>query len=308
MRVLAAIPARNERTAIGSVVTLAKKHVDTVLVVDDGSSDKTALIAKLAGAEVIRHEVNRGKGEAMLTALKWADRNKYDIIVFLDGDGQHDPDAIPDLLKPIIRDEADITVGSRWLHEEGLSEMPIHRVLGNWVLSTTTSLSLSKFIRDSQSGFRAFHMRTVPSFLQSMETGFAVESEMIALADKAGFQWIEVGIKASYHNIEDRSTQGPFTHGLSVLGRALRVMRLNKPGRFFGSMSFIFYFLTFGIVIWGRMSYPNEPLLPLGVLYVVASLIIVGSFFMFSAIMLSGLNRISDRIFKIVLEIIERSK
>lgn len=307
MKVLAAIPARNEKKAIASVVMLASEHVDKVLVVDDGSTDKTALIAKVAGAEVVSHAVNRGKGEAILTAFKWANKNDFDVIVFIDGDGQHDPDAIPDVVEPIKNNRADITIGSRWHHEQGLAQMPFHRMLGNWVLSTTTSLSLSKVIRDSQSGFRAFHMRTLPSFLQAMESGFAVESEMIALADKAGFKWVEVGITASYGDL-DSNTQGPLTHGFSVLGKALRVLRINKPGRFFGSMAFVFFLLGLGVALWGRFAFPEEKLLPLGALYVVASSIIIGGFFMFSAIMLSGINRISDRIFKLVLAIIESSR
>jgi len=307
MKVLAAIPAYNERKAIGSVVTLSREYVDSVLVVDDGSTDKTPLIALLAGAEVVSHKVNRGKGEAILTAMKWASRNGFDIIVFIDADGQHNPAAIPSLVNPIKDNEVDITIGSRWHHEEGLSEMPIHRMLGNWVLSTTTSLSLSKVIRDSQSGFRAFHMKTLNSFLQSMETGFAVESEMIALADKDGFRWKEVGVTASYGDL-DLSSQGPWTHGISVLGRALRVLRLNKPGRFFGSASFLFFFFALGVAIWGRITFPGEPLLPIGALYIVASLTIIGGFLMFSAIMLSGLNRISDRIFRIMLEILTSKK
>lgn len=306
MKVLAAIPAWNERKAIASVVLLTKKHVDAVLVIDDGSTDKTALIAKLTGAEVIQHKTNLGKGGALATALKWADRHEFDIIVFIDGDGQHDPGAIPDLIEPIRNGEVDITIGSRWHHGEGLSQMPFHRILGNWVLSTTTSLSLSKVIRDSQSGYRAFHMRTLNSFLQSMESGFAVESEMIALADKAGFKWKEVGIKANYGEL-DTSTQGPWIHGLKVLGRALRVLRLNKPGRFFGSISIFSFVSAIAFAFWGRYTYPDENLLPLGALYIVASLTIIGGFFMFSAIMLSGLNRLSDRIFRIVLDIMKNS-
>ncbi|MGA1819605.1 MAG: glycosyltransferase family 2 protein [Thermoplasmatota archaeon] len=307
MKVVAAIPACNERKAIASVVMLAKEHVDTVLVVDDGSTDKTALLAKLAGAEVIQHTQNLGKGAALVTALKWADKNGYDIAVQVDGDGQHDPGAIPVLIDPIKSGRVDITIGSRWYHEEGLSEMPVHRIIGNWVLSTTTSLSLSKLLRDSQSGFRAFHMRTLPSFLQAMESGFAVESEMIALADNAGFKWEEVGIKASYGEL-DSSTQGPLVHGLSVLGKALKLLRISKPGRFFGSLSVVSFLVAIGIAAWGRFVFPEENLLPLGALYIVASLIIVGGFFMFSAIMLSGLNRISEKVFKIVLDIIGSSK
>lgn len=307
MKIAAAIPARNENKAIGSVVYLTSQYVDEVLVVDDGSTDNTALIAKLAGAKVISHKVNKGKGAAIVTALKWAKKKKVDIIVFIDGDGQHDPAAIPELVEPIINDEADITIGSRWIHEEGRSEMPFHRILGNWVLSTATSLSLKKMIRDSQSGYRAIHMRTNSAFMQAMETGFAVESEMIALADQAGFRWKEVGVKANYSEL-DTSTESSWYHGISVLGRAMRVLRIHKPVRFFGSLSVLSFLSAVGIAIWGRIMYPRENLLPLGALYMVASLTIIGGFFMFSGIMLSGMNRISERVFKIVGEMLSRKK
>lgn len=307
MKVLTIIPARNEQKAIGSVVMLSRKYVDRVLVIDDGSSDKTALVAKLSGADVVRHNVNKGKGEAMLTGLKWASENDFEIVVFIDGDGQHDPAAIPSLIKPIKDGEVDITIGSRWHHVEGLSEMPFKRVLGNWILSTTTSLSLSKVIRDSQSGFRAFHMRTLESLLTTSESGFAIESEMIALADKAGFRWKEIGIKASYKDL-NTSTHTAWYHGLTVLAKALRVMRLNKPGRFFGSFSFLCFLISLGFVIWGRYRFPDENLLPIIYLYIISFFIIVGGFSMFSAIMLSGLNVVSNKIFKIVLEMVTKVK
>lgn len=304
-KVAAAIPAKNEQRAIGSIVKLASKHVDKVLVVDDGSTDKTALVALLAGAEVMSHKVNRGKGAAIVTALKWAMEEDIDIVVFIDGDGQHDPDAIPDLLSPILYDEADITIGSRWHHEKGLKEMPLHRYAGNWVLSTATSLSLSKVIRDSQSGFRAFHRRTLSAFMQSMEVGFAVESEMIALADKAGFRWKEVGIKASYIDV-DANSESAWYHGFSVLGKALRILRLNKPGRFFGALSVSSFIMVVILGFLGRLLFPEENLLPIGLMYLISFFIITGGFFMFSGIMLSGINRTSDKIFTIVGKIMKK--
>ncbi|HHD16108.1 MAG TPA: glycosyltransferase family 2 protein [Euryarchaeota archaeon] len=305
IKVAVAIPAKNEQRTIGSIVMLSKKHADKVLVVNDGSTDKTALVALLAGAEVLSHKYNKGKGAAIVTALKWAVKENIDIIIFIDGDGQHDPGAIPDLIKPILWDDTDISIGSRWHHEQGLREMPFHRMLGNWVLSTATSLSLSKMIRDSQSGYRAFHRRTFPAFMQAMEIGFAVESEMIALADKAGFRWKEVGIKASYFGL-DANTESSWYHGFTVLGKALRLLRLQKPGRFFGALSVFSFFLVITLAFWGKTAYPDEKLLPLWMLYFVAFFIITGGFFMFAAIMLSGMNRISERIFKSVMQLIER--
>ncbi len=122
MKVLAAIPCYNERLAIGSVALLARNHVDEVLVIDDGSSDGTA-----AGASVIRHEQNKGKGAAVKTALHYAAANDFDALVLLDGDGQHDPAQIPWLLQPIPDGTADIVIGSR-----ELTQMPRLRLSTNF--------------------------------------------------------------------------------------------------------------------------------------------------------------------------------
>lgn len=303
MKVAVAIPAKNEQRAIGSVVLLAKKYADRVLVVDDGSTDKTSLIAYLSGAEVTRHKANKGKGAAIVTALKWAILEKVDVIVFLDGDGQHDPAAIPDLVKPIKKGEAEITIGSRWLQNGGLKEMPLHRMLGNWVLSTATSLSLSKTIKDSQSGYRAFSSKTFPAFMESMEDGFAVESEMITLADKAGFKWTEVGISAKYKDL-DANTESAWYHGLSVLGRAMKILRIQKPARFFGVFSFLSFIMMMLFSFLGITVKAFEG--SLVIWYLVAFFIIIGGFFMFSAIMLSGMNRISKRIFQTFMKVYEK--
>ncbi|MFO8051843.1 MAG: glycosyltransferase family 2 protein, partial [Thermoplasmatota archaeon] len=292
MKRAVAIAARNEQRTIASVVMLSREHADRVLVVDDGSTDRTALLARLAGAEVISHGMNKGKGGAIATALRWAKREDVDVIVFVDGDGQHDPGHIPELLGPIERGEVDITIGSRWHHDQGLKEMPVHRILGNWVLSQATSLSLSKLIRDSQSGFRAFHIRTLDSFLHSMETGFAVESEMITLADAKGYTWKEVGITAQYDSL-DANTQGSWTHGFSVLGRVMRVLRVHRPVRFFGLLSIMMLLLSTGVTVFSRIMYPGWNLLPPGALFIVVALYILAGFFFFSGIMLSGVNKLS---------------
>ncbi|MDN5319832.1 MAG: hypothetical protein PWP49_252 [Thermococcaceae archaeon] len=112
MKTLIVIPAYNEELTIGSVVALAKKYGD-VLVVDDGSKDRTSEIAQNAGAIVIRHDVNKGKGAALKTGFGYALANGYDVVVTLDADGQHN---IPLLLKPILKGEADLVIGSRYLN------------------------------------------------------------------------------------------------------------------------------------------------------------------------------------------------
>ncbi|GAH90181.1 unnamed protein product, partial [marine sediment metagenome] len=105
-KVLAAIPCFNEQNFIGDVVTRARKYVDKVIVIDDGSTDDTAKVAHAAGAEVIRHEARKGAGAATKSGFEAAKRSNADILVTLDGDGQHNPDDIPELLAPILNGEA----------------------------------------------------------------------------------------------------------------------------------------------------------------------------------------------------------
>jgi glycosyltransferase involved in cell wall biosynthesis len=133
MKAIAAIPCYNEGLAIGSVVLKARRHVDEVLVVDDGSTDDTAAVAKAAGAVVVAHEENTGKGRAVKNALRYAVEHGFDALVLLDGDGQHDPNEIPQLLVPLTNDAADIGIGFR-----SFGQMPAYRRVGRAVLDHAT--------------------------------------------------------------------------------------------------------------------------------------------------------------------------
>ncbi len=108
-----AIPCYNEGLAIGTVALKASRYVDEVLVVDDGSIDDTVEVAEAAGATVVAHEENNGKGRAVKNALRYAVEHDFDALVLLDGDGQHDPNEIPQLLVPLIKDAADLVIGFR---------------------------------------------------------------------------------------------------------------------------------------------------------------------------------------------------
>ena len=129
MKTIAAIPCYNERIPIGYVALIARKHVDEVLVVDDGSTDDTVEVATAAGAAVVSHEVNKGKGRAVKTSLRYAVEHGFDVLVLLDGDGQHNPDEIPQLIEPISNDAADLVIGFR-----SLGQMPFYRRFGRVVL------------------------------------------------------------------------------------------------------------------------------------------------------------------------------
>ncbi len=133
-----AIPAFNEGVTIGSVALESKKHATMVLVVDDGSTDSTAEISSLADVEIIKHPKNLGKGVSLKTAFNWAIKNKLDILVTLDGDGQHNPNEIPTLIKPIVMGNADAVNGSRFMEID--NNAPGYRKLGQNLLTTATNI------------------------------------------------------------------------------------------------------------------------------------------------------------------------
>jgi len=147
------LPAYNEEVSIGSMVISAKKHTYNIIVIDDGSTDNTAEIARLAGANVIKHSSNQGKGAALKTGFKAV--RDTDIIVTMDSDGQHNAENIKKLVSPIENGAADLVNGSRYLNRKK-SDTPAYRRVGQIILDKATNFGSGLNITDSQSGFRAF--------------------------------------------------------------------------------------------------------------------------------------------------------
>jgi glycosyltransferase involved in cell wall biosynthesis len=153
MKTIAVIPAWKEEKKIGSVIRETKKYVDKVIVIDDGSPDKTAEVSRKLGAQVIRYEENRGVGFATKIGLEKAISLNPEIIVFLDADGQHDPNYIPYFLNA-IKNGADYACGKR-----DLSKYPFNRKIGNLGLKILTNLLCPTGIMDTECGFRALSLR-----------------------------------------------------------------------------------------------------------------------------------------------------
>jgi glycosyltransferase involved in cell wall biosynthesis len=139
-RIAAVVPCYNTQNNISAMIAGIRKYVDEVIVVDDGSRDKTAELARIAGARVIRHTRNLGKGAAMKSGAEHVDA---DILLFIDGDGQHDPNDIPRLLEPILQGKADFVIGSRYLAESRLSANPFIRRITNGIASFIISMIIS---------------------------------------------------------------------------------------------------------------------------------------------------------------------
>lgn len=216
-KIIAAIPAYNEARHIEEIVSKTLRYVSQVIVVDDGSEDGTGERARGAGATVIKHVGNQGKGVAVNTAFKTARELNPWAMVLLDADGQHRTEEIPQLLNPVLINQADMVVGSRFLTN---NHIPKYRMLGQTVLNITTNLGSGIKLTDTQSGFRAFSRKAI-EIMRFKETGFAVESEMQFRANRYGLKVTEVPINTNY---DERVKRSPVVHGFGVLFRVLGMM------------------------------------------------------------------------------------
>lgn len=195
------IPAYNEEKRIGKVLQRMPDFIDEVIVVDDGSKDKTSEVARGFGTKVIRLEQNQGKGRAMSEGIKKANG---DIIVFIDADGQHKPEEIIKLVKPIVNGEADFVIGSRLIKVQG--KRPLIRKISNFITTSLIRLKLGISVKDTQSGFRAIRREFLPE-IESKR--YEVETEVLIKAVKKGARVKEVpvsmiyGVETGHFRLED---------------------------------------------------------------------------------------------------------
>jgi glycosyltransferase involved in cell wall biosynthesis len=207
------LPACNQETSIGSLVLLSKLYVSNVIVIDDGSVDRTAEIARKAGAEVIIHGAKKGKCEALKTGFKAGADVGADIIVTMDSDGQHNPEDIPIILAPIIEGNADMVNGSRYLNGFG-KHTSIYRRVDQTLQENAAQKNPGLNITDPQSGFRAFSASTRNIFCFK-EQDMIIESEMLADAKNAGIRIKEVEIGVLQDNETQVKNPVEYIHGLS---------------------------------------------------------------------------------------------
>lgn len=190
------VPAYRAASTLGRVLERARRAAPRalVLVVDDGSDDDTALAATAAGATVLSHPTNRGKGRALATGLGAAVARWCDPIVTLDADGQHPPEAIPDLVAPLYDLKADVVVGAR---RRDPRTMPPGRRLTNWLSSALLSRAVGYRVPDSQCGFRAMR-RAVADRVRPTAARYDFETDFLFLAAEHGFRIGAVEIPTVY--------------------------------------------------------------------------------------------------------------
>jgi glycosyltransferase involved in cell wall biosynthesis len=215
---VAAIPCFNTEPFITDIVSKVKQYVDQVIVIDDGSHDNTAKAATAAGAIVISHDTNSGYGAAIKSCLKSAKANAADILVVLDGDGQHNPDEIPRLLAPVLREEADLIIGSRFLTNE--TNMPRYRKFGINVITQLFNFGSKTKVSDAQSGFRAYSKKIFEDLALS-ENGMSISIETIEETRRKGAIISEVPISCYY--VPSSLSLQAIKHGLGV---ALAIIKI----------------------------------------------------------------------------------
>jgi glycosyltransferase involved in cell wall biosynthesis len=283
-RVLAGIAAYNEARYVGSIVLQAREYVDEVIVVDDGSTDNTSGVAELAGATVVRHTENRGKGAAIQSILAEARTRNPDVLVLLDADAQHDPNEIPALIKP-ISEGFDLVIGSRQAQE---GKTPRYRRIGKEVIFRSSRLASGTNVYDSESGFRALSPKAINE-LDLKANGFAVESEMITFAADKNLKITEVPISNIY--TKDGSTRHPIRHGIDVLGRIIVMISERRPLFVFGVAGGVLLVigLIFGFRVINVASATGQ--LAVGSAVLTALFIITGILSIFTGIILNALTK-----------------
>ena len=278
-KIVAAMPAYNEERYIGTLVLQAKQFVDQVIVIDDGSTDNTSEIARLAGAILYRNTTREGKGAAIQKILTEIRKTMPDVLVLLDADSQHNPHEIPNIIKPILGG-SDLVIGSR---EAQADKTPFYRRIGQKILLRSVSTISKQKLTDSESGFRALSSKAI-SEIHLTENGFAVESEMLAKATEKGLKIAEVPISNIY--TRDGSTLHPVVHGLEVLIRIMAMISERRPLFFFGAGGGIMTLL--GLIAGGRVLqvFSSASVIPMGTALVSVTLLIIGIFSIFTGIIL----------------------
>jgi glycosyltransferase involved in cell wall biosynthesis len=232
---LVCIPAYNEESHIENIVKLAKNYVDSVIVCDDCSTDDTANIAKKAGAVVISHKTTQGYGASIISLFDYARKNNAEIMITIDGDGQHNPDEIPLFLDTLTRHKVDVVIGSRFLNQK--TKVPGYRKRGIKIITSAANFGADLNVSDSQSGFRAYSKNAI-NVIHPTEEGMSASTEILLKISNNGLSLAEVPITISYDG--DTSKHNPLSHGVSVLVNTLKYISIKRPLLFYAFPGFVF--------------------------------------------------------------------
>lgn len=237
--VIIGIPAYNEADTVGEVVRAARDPAVDVLVVDDGSDDRTAAVATEAGATVLQHDENRGYGAALGTLFSTAHEHDVAHLVVIDADGQHDPADALDLVATQRSSDGDIVIGSRFVGDAE-TDMPLYRRAGLGVINGLTGAALrlgysSERVADTQSGFRAYNADAIELLAcrADLSDGMDASLDILFHAADENYSFTETPVDVTY-DVAEANTHNPFIHGTVLVSNIFGRVLTDRPGRVLG--------------------------------------------------------------------------
>ncbi len=282
MKVVIGLPAYNEEKNIGKIISELQELDYSVIVCNDGSSDQTGKIAEKIGAIVINHHKNMGYGAGIKSLFEKAKEMNYDILITFDADGQHNISDIKDILKPLISNNADIVIGSRFLGE-GEDKIPKYRKFGIKAITKISSLSQNLNIKDTQSGFRGYNKKALDE-INPTENGMGISTEILMKASKKDLKVIEIPIIINYEG--NTSTHNPASHGISVILSTMKFTALDHPLKFYGIPGLVFLIIGLFFIVWTLHEFSIHRTIITNLALIAAGSTILGTIFLLTSIIL----------------------
>jgi len=283
LSIVACIPAVNEEKKIARVVLSAQKYVDRVIVCNDGSFDLTGEIATRLGAEVITHKSNIGYGGSLRSLFTRARELNADIMVTLDGDGQHNPDEIPKLVEPLLDGKADIVIGSRFLDEKSANNIPSYRRKGIKLITNMAKAVSFNNITDAQSGYRAYNNKAL-SVIDPAEYGMGASTEILLKAKEHALNIVEVPVFINYD--KESNTHAPLIHALDVILSVVKHLSIKRPLFFYGLPGVLAITFAMGFWVWVLQVFTLTRELPIGVTLVAVFMTVAGLVLLTTSVLL----------------------
>ena len=292
MKIVIGIPAYNEEKNIGKIIVGLEKIADEIIVCNDGSSDLTSEISKKMGVIVVNHSKNLGYGAGIRSIFLKAREIEADVLITFDADGQHRIDDIKQVIDPILNNESDIVIGSRFLSEGG-KNIPKYRKAGIKTITSVTNSAIESKVTDSQSGFRSYSKKVLTEIIPS-EYGMGVSTEILIKADKKNFRIKEVPIIVLYEG--KTSTHHPVSHGVSVLLNTMKFISIERPLRFYGIPGMILFGIGLFFIIWTLQAFSETRQIVTNIALIGVGAILGGIMMLMTSIMLFSLvNVVRER-------------
>jgi glycosyltransferase involved in cell wall biosynthesis len=292
--VVVGIPAFNEEKTIAKVILRAQTHADRIVVCDDGSTDLTGEIARRLGADVVRHEQNLGYGAAIKSLFRRAKELEADVLVTLDGDGQHDPEEIPKVVKPVLDGAVDVVVGSRFLDKHLAQTMPWYRRAGAKFITKLANNGSKNDVLDAQSGFRAYGRKSL-EVLNLCEDGMGISTEILINSRQKGLRIREVPASCSYGKDLKTSTQNPVKHGVGLMVSIIKLVVEDKPLQVLGMPGIMCLLAGVFFGVWMLQVYAAEHQIVTNVALASLAFIMIGFFCLSTAITLYAISRLARK-------------